>query len=120
MVDQDATLAHHLLEIAITHSVSAIPPDRPEHDLTLKVTPLEVRHDAVAPLLEPYPGGQHQSLQQSQSDARPYVQSWLTVLRSDKRAIFAAAAKAQAAADWMHARQKVPDQPDAIAEARAA
>jgi len=27
------------------------------------------------------------------------------VLRGDKRAIFTAAVKAQAAADWMHARQ---------------
>ena len=53
-------------------------------------------------------------------DHAAYVASWLKVLRTDKRAIFTAAAKAQAAADWMHARQKVPDQPDAIAEARAA
>ncbi len=39
------------------------------------------------------------------SEPRPdhaaYVQSWLKVLRGDKRAIFTAAAKAQAAADWM-------------------
>ena len=34
------------------------------------------------------------------------VVSWLKVLRGDKRAIFTAAAKAQAAADWMHAQQK--------------
>ncbi len=38
-------------------------------------------------------------------DHAAYVASWLTVLRSDKRAILTAAAKAQAAADWMHARQ---------------
>ena len=37
-------------------------------------------------------------------DHAAYVASWLKVLRGDKRAIFAAAAKAQAAADWMHAR----------------
>jgi antirestriction protein ArdC len=40
------------------------------------------------------------------SEPRPdhaaYVQSWLKVLRSDKRAIFTAAAKAQAAADYVH------------------
>jgi len=39
------------------------------------------------------------------SDHAAYVASWLKVLRGDKRAIFAAAAKAQQAADWMHARQ---------------
>jgi len=30
-----------LLKIAIAHSVAAVPPDRPEHDLALEVTPLE-------------------------------------------------------------------------------
>ena len=38
-------------------------------------------------------------------DHAQYVASWLKVLRGDKRAVFTAAAKAQAAADWMHARQ---------------
>lgn len=31
--------------------------------------------------------------------------NWLTILRSDPRAIFTAASKAQAIADWMHAQQ---------------
>ena len=35
-------------------------------------------------------------------DHAAYVASWLKVLRNDKRAIFTAASKAQAAADWMH------------------
>jgi len=38
-------------------------------------------------------------------DHAAYVASWLKVLQGDKRAIFTAAAKAQAAADWMHTRQ---------------
>src|SRR5271165_4126790 len=50
MVDRDAALAHHLLEITIAHPVAAIPPDRPEHYLTLKVTPLEVRHGPLPSL----------------------------------------------------------------------
>jgi antirestriction protein ArdC len=41
--------------------------------------------------------------------ARPetaaYLASWLACLKTDSRAIFTAAAKAQAAADWMHAQQ---------------
>ena len=42
-------------------------------------------------------------------DHAAYISSWVTVLKRDKRAIFTAAAKAQAAADWMHAQcaQKV-------------
>jgi antirestriction protein ArdC len=38
-------------------------------------------------------------------DHAAYVASWLKVLKGDKRAIFAAASKAQAAADWMHSLQ---------------
>ena len=51
-----------------------------------------------------------------------YVASWLKVLRGDKRAIFTAAAKAQQAADWMHARQPAGAAAPAeyVAQARAA
>ncbi|MBF5090111.1 DUF1738 domain-containing protein [Novosphingobium sp. NBM11] len=46
-------------------------------------------------------------------DPRPdhaaYIASWLRVLKDDSRAIFTAASKAQAAADWMHARQPSSD-----------
>jgi antirestriction protein ArdC len=38
-------------------------------------------------------------------DHARYIASWLEVLRSDKRAIFTAASKAQQIADWMHAQQ---------------
>jgi len=37
-------------------------------------------------------------------DHAPYIASWLKTLRSDKRAIFTAAAKAQEAVDWMMKR----------------
>ncbi len=50
MVDRDPALAHHLLEITIAHPIAAIPPDRPEHYLTLKVMPLEVRHGPLPSL----------------------------------------------------------------------
>jgi antirestriction protein ArdC len=39
-------------------------------------------------------------------DHAAYIASWLKVLKEDPHAIFAAASKAQQAADWMHARQK--------------
>jgi antirestriction protein ArdC len=38
-------------------------------------------------------------------DHAAYIASWLQVLKDDSRAIFTAASKAQAAADWMHAQQ---------------
>ncbi|MCY1299078.1 DNA primase TraC [compost metagenome] len=38
-------------------------------------------------------------------DHARYIASWLEVLRTDKRAIFTAASKAQEIADWMHAQQ---------------
>ena len=53
-------------------------------------------------------------------DHAAYVASWLKVLRSDKRAIFTAAAKAQAAADWMHAQQNEAVPSGAAGEAQAA
>ncbi|HXP85667.1 MAG TPA: zincin-like metallopeptidase domain-containing protein [Bryobacteraceae bacterium] len=45
------------------------------------------------------------------NDPRPdhaaYLAHWLGILRADKRALFTAASKAQAAADWLHARASV-------------
>lgn len=38
-------------------------------------------------------------------DHAAYLASWLSVLKDDPRAIFTAASKAQAAADWMHQQQ---------------
>jgi len=39
---------------------------------------------------------------QPRPDHAAYVQNWLKVLRNDNRAIFTAASKAQAAAEWLH------------------
>jgi antirestriction protein ArdC len=41
-------------------------------------------------------------------DHAQYLQSWLRVLKADKRAIFTAASKAQQAADWLTQRAAVP------------
>jgi antirestriction protein ArdC len=41
------------------------------------------------------------------ADHAAYVASWLKFLENDNRAIFTAASKAQAAADWMHAQQSL-------------
>lgn len=42
------------------------------------------------------------------ADHAAYLASWLEVLQDDSRAIFTAACKAQAIADWMQARQEAP------------
>ena len=42
-------------------------------------------------------------------DHAAYVASWLTALNNDPQAIFTAASKAQAAADWMHDQQPRPE-----------
>lgn len=39
-------------------------------------------------------------------DHAAYISTWLKAIKSDPRAIFTAASKAQQAADWMHARQE--------------
>lgn len=38
-------------------------------------------------------------------DHAAYIASWLEVIKNHPKAIFAAASKAQQAADWMHSRQ---------------
>ena len=41
-------------------------------------------------------------------DHAAYIASWLTVLKNDRRFIFQAAAHAQHAVDFLHARQTIP------------
>ena len=48
---------------------------------------------------------------ESHPDHAAYVASWLKVLRSDNRAIFTAAAKAQQAADYLHGLQQAELKP---------
>jgi len=40
-------------------------------------------------------------------DHAAHLAHWLRILRADKRALFTAASKAQAAADWLHARASI-------------
>lgn len=46
---------------------------------------------------------------EAEEDHAAYIQSWLKVLKNDKRAIFAAAAHAQRAADFLHGLQAVEE-----------
>lgn len=56
-------------------------------------------------LLTPEPGTEHAA----------YIQSWLKVLKEDKRAIFSAAAHAQRAADFLHGLQAHPEAMEGVA-----
>lgn len=51
----------------------------------------------------------------SGEDHAAYIQSWLKVLKDDKRAIFAAAAHAQRAADFLHGLQSVEEAEEVVA-----
>jgi hypothetical protein len=42
MIDGHAPVAHHLLEIAITDAIAAVPAHRPKDDFAFKMTPLEI------------------------------------------------------------------------------
>src|SRR5512133_345776 len=44
VVDGDAPLAHHFLELAIADAVTAVPTNRPENDLAGKMPPPEYSH----------------------------------------------------------------------------
>jgi antirestriction protein ArdC len=55
---------------------------------------------------------------ETREDHASYIASWIKVLRDDTRAIFAAAAHAQRAADFLHAaRPSASSAADASAEA---
>ncbi|MCT8970789.1 ArdC family protein [Microbaculum marinisediminis] len=99
-----ATLAHEL-----THWTK--PPKRLDREFGRKRWGDEgyAREELVAELgaaflcadlaLTPEPGTDHAA----------YIQSWLKVLKEDKRAIFSAAAHAQRAADFLHGLQAEPE-----------
>jgi len=49
MVDLDAALSHHFLELTIAHRIRHIPSDAPKDYLTLKMAALELDHHALPP-----------------------------------------------------------------------
>src|ERR1035438_9863215 len=53
MVDLDAALFHHFLELPIADRIGHIPADAPQDYLTLKMAAFELNHRAVP--LDPFP-----------------------------------------------------------------
>ncbi len=64
VINRHFALAHHLLDISVADPIPAVPTHRPEHDLTLEVASLEVRHDSAL-LARADHAGRRQSLQQT-------------------------------------------------------
>jgi hypothetical protein len=70
MVDLDAALFHHFLELPIADRIGHIPADAPKDYLTLKMAAFELNHRAVP--LDPFPAiipqaSAMQSLRQNRS-----------------------------------------------------
>ena len=76
VVDRHPAFGHHRFEIAVADRVPAIPPHRPQHDLTLEVTSLEIVHALTSAPQPPntahHPG---RTLQQSRKFQPPVSQS---------------------------------------------
>ena len=53
MVNLDAALFHHFLDLPIAYWIRHVPADAPEDDLTFKMAALELYHRAIPP--DPFP-----------------------------------------------------------------
>ena len=73
------------------------------------------REELVAELGASFLSAALQITPEIRDDHAAYLGHWLTVLKSDKRAIFQAAAHAQRAADYLHSLQPADAETSAIA-----
>lgn len=62
--------------------------------------------ELVAELTAAYLAADHGVTPQPREDHAAYIKNWLQVLKNDKRAVFTAASKAEAAAKWLHEQQQ--------------
>ena len=100
-VDLVSTLAHE-----ITHATGAA--HRLDRDTLRdyhKERAIRAREELVADIGSAFLLADLGLAHKPRPDHAAYVASWLRALKDDPRAIFTAAAKAQAASDWMHAQQ---------------
>ena len=101
-VDAETAIAVTLHECA--HATGA--PQRLDRDLSGRFgSNAYAMEEAVAELTASFVLADLSIAHEPRPDHAAYLSSWLTVLKEDSSAIFTAASKAQAAADWMNARQ---------------
>ena len=101
-VDSETAVAVTLHECA--HATGA--PHRLDRDLSGRFgSHAYAMEEAVAELTASFVLADLSIAHEPRPDHAAYLASWLTVLKEDPGAIFTAASKAQAAADWMNARQ---------------
>lgn len=101
-VDAETAIAVTLHECA--HATGA--PHRLDRDLSGRFgSHAYAMEEAVAELTASFVLADLAIAHNPRPDHAAYISSWLTVLKDDPSAIFTAASRAQAAADWMNARQ---------------
>ena len=101
-VDAQTAIAVTLHECA--HATGA--PHRLDRDLSGRFgSHAYAMEEAVAELTASFVLADLSIAHEPRPDHAAYLSSWLTVLKDDPSAIFTAASKAQAAADWMNLRQ---------------
>lgn len=85
-------------------------PSRLDRDLGRKAWGDEgyAREELVAELASAFLCAELEITPEVRDDHASYIDNWLTVLKSDKRAIFSAAAHAQRAADYLFGKQPKP------------
>ena len=95
-----STLAHEAI-----HATGA--PSRCNRQLGNRFgSELYAAEELVAELGGAFLSAELQLQTEPKTDNAPYIENWLKVLKSDKRAIFAAATKAQQASEWLTGKQR--------------
>jgi antirestriction protein ArdC len=99
-----ATLNHEAV-----HATAA--PHRVGRDLSKRFKEAIAAEELVAEIGAAILGGYLRLPPDHIADHAAYIESWMSILRSDKRAFFHAAAQAQAAVDWLLAKSPSPSGP---------
>ena len=79
MVNLDAALFHHFLDLPIAYWICHVPADAPEDDLTFKMAALELDHRAIPP--DPFPAIIPPGLRQEQFATEPPCLYFLQIVQ---------------------------------------
>ncbi|GIK49877.1 MAG: antirestriction protein [Alphaproteobacteria bacterium] len=104
--DSDETYAATLNHEAV-HATAA--PHRVGRDLSKRFQQAIAAEELVAEIGAAILGAHLNLPPDHICDHAAYIENWMSILRSDKRAFFHAAARAQAAVDWLLAKSPAPE-----------